>query len=103
MTYGTSHFLIGGRGGIFRGEKYRCVRGVGHYMKNKNIGRCVLSTQPDQQKRPQCKNAQKMQKKISNIEIFFLARFAHSAFYKIHISGAANRHAPVQNTFFSFL
>ena len=64
-------------------------------MKNKNIGGCLLSTQPDQQKRPQCKNAQKIQK-ISNIEIFFLARFAHSAFYKIHISGAANRHAPVE-------
>ena len=41
-------------------------------------------------------NAKKAQK-LSNIEIFFLARFAHSAFYKIHISGAANRHAPVQN------
>ena len=35
-------------------------------------------------------------KKLSNIETIFLARFAHSAFYKIHISGAANRHAPVQ-------
>ena len=34
--------------------------------------------------------------KLSNIENFkFLARFANSAFYKIHISGAANRHAPV--------
>ena len=54
-----------------------------------------MSTQPDQKKRPQCKNAQKMQK-LSNIETFFLARFAHAAFYKIHISGAANRHAPVQ-------
>ena len=64
-------------------------------MKNKNIGGSVLSTQPDQQRRPQCKNAQKMQK-ISNIEKIFLARFAHSAFYKIHISGAANRHAPVR-------
>ena len=62
-------------------------------MKNKNIGGCVLSTQPDQQKWPQCKTAQKL-KKLSNIENFFLARFAHSAFYKIHISGAANRHAP---------
>ena len=61
-------------------------------MKNKNIGGCVFSTQPDQQKRPQCKNAQK----ISNNEKFFLARFAHSAFHRIHISGAANRHAPVQ-------
>ena len=50
----------GGRGGIFRGrvkKKYCCVRG-GHYMKNKNIGGCVLSAQSDQQKRPQCKNAQ---------------------------------------------
>ena len=65
-------------------------------MKNKNIGGGAgLSTQPDQQKRPQYKNAQKC-KKISNIEQFFLARFAHSAFYKIHISGAANRHAQVQ-------
>ena len=47
-------------------------------------------------------------KKLSNIEKTFLARFAHSAFYKIHISGAANRHAPVQRAkyvvvFFSFL
>ena len=61
-------------------------------MKNKNIG--GVSAQPDQQKRPQCKNAQKMQKIIKHLN-FFLARFAHSAFYKIHISGAANRHAPV--------
>ena len=38
----------------------------------------------------------KKKKKISNIEIFFLARFAHSAFYKIHNSGAAKRHTPVQ-------
>ena len=65
-------------------------------MKNKNIGGGdVLSTQPDQQKRPQCKNARKC-KTLSNIEKFFLAHFAHSVFYKIHISGAANRHAPVQ-------
>ena len=61
-------------------------------MKNKNIGGCVLSTQPDQQKGPTAK----MRKKLSNIEKNFLARFAHSAFYKIRISGAANRHAPVQ-------
>ena len=38
----------------------------------------------------------KIEKKLSNIEKIFLARFAHSAFYKIHIIGAANRHAPVQ-------
>ena len=50
------------------------------------------------------KNAKK-KKKISNIEKIFLARFAHSPFYKIHISGAANCHAPVQYSkyvFFSF-
>ena len=72
-------------------------------MRNKNIGGCTLLAQPDQQKRPQCKNAQKC-KKLSNIEKIFLARFAHSVFYKIHISGAANRHAPAQYAkyFFSF-
>ena len=47
-----------------------------------------------------------MRKKLSNVENVFLARFAHSAFYTIHISGAANRHAPVQYAkyvvFFSF-
>ena len=37
----------------------------------------------------------KMRKKLPNIEKNFLARFAHSAFYKIHIS-EADRHAPVQ-------
>ena len=35
-------------------------------------------------------------KNYQTLKKFFLARFAHSAFYKIHISGAANRHAPVQ-------
>ena len=75
-------------------------------MKNKNIGGCVLSTQPDKQKRPQCKNAQKS-KNLLNIEKVFLARYAHSAFNKIDISGAANRYAPVQYAkyllFFFFL
>ena len=69
-------------------------------MKNKNIGGCVMSTQPDQQRRPQCKNAQKC-KNYQTLKTFFLARFAHSSFYKIHISGAANRHAQfnMQNMF----
>ena len=40
--------------------------------------------------------------KLSNIENFFLARFAHSAFYKIHISDAANRHAPIQYAKYGF-
>ena len=36
-------------------------------MKNKNIGGGgVLSTQPDQQKRPQCKNAQNCKKTIKH-------------------------------------
>ena len=72
-------------------------------MKNKNIGGCVLSTEPDQQKRPQCKNAQKKSKNYQTLK-FFPRSFAHSAFYKIHISGAANRHAPfnMQNMFFFF-
>ena len=42
-----------------------------------------------------------MQKLI--IENFFLARFTHSAFYKIYISGAANRHVPVQYAKYVFL
>ena len=42
-------------------------------------------------------------KKLSNIENFFLARFAHSAFYKIHISGAANRYALVQYAKYVFI
>ena len=65
-------------------------------MKNKNIGGGVLSTQPDQQNRPQCKSALKMLKNGQLLKKKFLAHFAHSAFYKIHISGAANRPAPVQ-------
>ena len=39
-------------------------------MKNKNIEGCVLSTQPVQQKRPQCKNALKMQKKYQTLKFF---------------------------------
>ena len=96
-------------GGIFRGrvkKKYCCVRGGGHNMKNKNIGGGVLSTQPDQQKGPNAKNAKKKKKKKkkkkSNIENFFLARFTHSAFYKIHFFGAANRHAQVQYSKYAF-
>ena len=64
MTNGKSHFLIGG-GGYIQGEgqekKLLCKVG-GHYMKNKNRGGggFVLSTQPDQQNRTQCENAQKI-------------------------------------------
>ena len=59
MTYGTSHLSIGL--GVFSGgrsKKILLCKG-GHYMKNKKKGG-VLSTQPDQQKGPQCKNAQKI-------------------------------------------
>ena len=72
----------GGGGSLYEKEEYRG-------------GGCVLSTQPDQQKGPIAK-MRKNYLKLLNIEKHFLARFAHSAFYKIHISGAANRHAPVQ-------
>ena len=84
-------------GGGGESRKNSAVKGGRHYMKNKNIrgGGGKLSTQPDRPKKTQFKNAQKC-KKLSNIEKIFLARFAHSAFYIIHISGAANRHAPVQ-------
>ena len=85
-----------GGGCIFRGrvkKKYCCVRG-GHYMKNKNIGVCVFFSK----KGPNAK----MRKKLSDIEKIFLARFALSAFCKIHISGAANRHAPVQYAIYVF-
>ena len=60
MIYGFSHLLIGGRA-YFQGEgkEKKILRKEGHYMKNKNIGGCVLSTQSDQQKRPQCQTAQK--------------------------------------------
>ena len=60
MTYGTSNLLIGREGVQGEGKKYCCVRGY-HYMKNKNIGGCVLSTQPDQQKRPMRKKRKKYQ------------------------------------------
>ena len=98
MTYETSHLLIGGEvfsgGGEGGQEKILLCKG-GHYAKNKNVEGCVWSTLPDQQKCPDAKMRKKC-KKLSNIEKIFLARFAHSAFYKIHFSGAANRHAPVQ-------
>ena len=93
MTYGTSHLLIGGEG-VFQEEgqeKILLCKGVSTlYMKNKKIGGgsfCQLNL--ISKKGPNAK-------KLSNIEKHFLTRFAHSAFYKIHISGAANRHAPFQ-------
>ena len=74
-------------------------------MKNRSMGG-LLSAQPDQQKSPNTKMRKNAKQKISNIEKIFLARFAHSAFYQTHISGAAYRHAPVQYakyvSFFSF-
>ena len=57
-------------GGYFQGggqEKILLCKGS-HFMKNKNIGVCVLSTQPDQQKRPQCKNAQKNAKNYQTLK-----------------------------------
>ena len=65
----------GGEVGYFQGggvqEKILLHRGWGgHYMKNKNIGVCVLSTQPDQQKRPECKKCAKMQKNDQTLKNF---------------------------------
>ena len=72
-------------------------------MKNKTIGGVFCQLNLISKKGPNAKMRKKC-KQLSNIEKFFLARFAHSAFYKIHISGAANRHAPVQyaEVFFFF-
>ena len=65
-------------------------------MKNKNIEggvfcqlNLISKKGPDAKMRKNAKNYQTSKKEI-------LACFAHSAFYKIHISGAANRHIPVQ-------
>ena len=70
MTYGTSHLLFinrWGRGGGGGPEKILLCKGGGrHYMKNMNIGGVVLLTQPDQRKRPQCKNEKKVQKIINH-------------------------------------
>ena len=94
MTYGTSHLLIGEGGGIFRGwvkKKYRCVRGWGYNIGGEVFCQLNLISKkgPNAKMRKKCK-------KISNIEKKFPRPFAHSAFYKIHISGVANRHAPDQ-------
>ena len=45
MTYGTSHLLIGW-GGYFQAEgqeKILLCKG-GHYMRNKNMGGCVVNS-----------------------------------------------------------
>ena len=96
MTFGTSHLLIG-VWGYFQGEgqeKILLCKG-GHYIKKKNIRGCVCQLNLITKKSLIAKMRKKCQK-LSNIEKFCLARFAHSAFYKIYISGAANRHVPVQ-------
>ena len=69
-------------------KKILLCKGRGHFMKNKNIGGCVLSTQPDQQKGPNAKMRKKCKKKkkYQTLKKFFLTRFAHSAFYKINFS-----------------
>ena len=65
-------------------------------MKNKNMGGGAgVQLNLISKKGPSAKMSKKC-KKLSNIEKDFLSRFANSAFYKIYISGAANRNAPVQ-------
>ena len=99
MTYGTSHLLIGG--GYFQREGQEnillCKGGGGHYMKNKNIGRgCVLSTQPDQQKKAPMQKCAKNAKRISKIENFssFVSLTRH--FTKFIFLEQLTAHAPVQ-------
>ena len=65
---GKGYFRRGGGGGGQEIILLFFLRGVGHYMKNKNIGGGFFSTQPDQQKRPQCKNVQEMQKKYQTLK-----------------------------------
>ena len=64
-------------------------------MKNKNIEGVFCQLNLISKKGSNAKMRKKCIK-ISNVETFFVDHFAHSAFYKIHISGAAIRHAPVQ-------
>ena len=69
MTYDKSHLLIGGGGRYFQKEgqkeKILLCKGWGS-LHEKKIKGGVLATQPDQQKRSQCKNAQTMQKNIKH-------------------------------------
>ena len=69
-------------------KKYCCVRGD-HFMKNKNIGGVFCQFNLISKKCPNAKMRKKC-KKLSNIENF-------------HISGAANRHAPVQYAKYVFV
>ena len=67
MTYGTSHLLIGG--GLCSGEgqeKILSCKGWGLYMKNKNIGGCILSTQPDQHKKAPVQKCAKNYQTLKN-------------------------------------
>ena len=61
-------------GWYFQGEGQEkillCKGHGGSLHENKNIGGCVLSTQPDQQNRPQCKNAQKKCKNYQTLKEF---------------------------------
>ena len=105
MTCGTSHLLIGvcvGRGGGGGGGGGDSVVGTRKILLCKMCkGGIFCQLSPVGKKDRNAKNAQTC-KKLSNIEQIFLARFAHSGFYKIHISGAANRHALVQYAKYDF-
>ena len=67
------YLLIGGGGGGGGGVQKKillCKGGGRHYMKNMNMGGCVLLTQPDQRKRPQCKNEKKNAKNYQTLKNF---------------------------------
>ena len=57
---------------------------------------CFVNSTWSAKKDPMQKCAKNAKKYRKNIEKVFLTHFAHSAFYTIHISEAANRHVPVQ-------
>ena len=99
MTYGTSHLLIiNSWGYYFQGEGQEkillCKWGSLH-EKEEYRGGVFCQLNLISKKAPMQKMRKKW-KKLSDIEKNFLARFAHSAFNKIYISGAANRHAQVK-------
>ena len=81
----------------------------GHYMKNKNIGRggLVNSTWSAKKALMQKCAKKKRKKKYQTLKKFSSLVSLTRHFYKIHFSGAANRHAPVRYAkyvvfFFSF-
>ena len=91
--------------GVGQGKNLLCKGGSLHEKLDYRGVFCqlnLISKKSQMQKKTKKKKTQKC-KKLSNIENIFLPRFDHSAFYKIHMSGAVNRHAPGQYAKYVFL